>query len=84
MIHQTIVESSGSRLVIANYLALREVLGRYVSAARSGVRGRGPEQEKRFQDIHRRLVEGMCSGDFDAARQALDEHFAFLREDASS
>ena len=84
MIHQTIVESSGSRLVIANYLALREVLGRYVSAARSGVRGRGPEQEKRFQDIHRRLVEGMCSGDFDAARLALDEHFAFLREDASS
>lgn len=84
MIHQTIVEASGSRLVIANYLALREVLGRHVSAARSGVRGRGPEQEKRFQDIHRRLAESICSGDFDAARNALDEHFTFLKEDALS
>ena len=84
MIHQTIVEASGSRLVIANYLALREVLSRYVSAARSAARKRGPEQEKRFQNIHRRLAEGLCSGDFETARKALDEHFAFLREDASS
>lgn len=84
MIHQTIVEASGSRLVIANYLALRGVLSRYVSAARSDVRRRGPEQESRFQKIHRRLAEAMISGDFEAARQALDEHFAFLREDTSS
>jgi GntR family transcriptional repressor for pyruvate dehydrogenase complex len=84
MIHQTIVEASGSRLVIANYLALRGVLTRNVSQARQGVRRRGQEQERQFQEIHRRLVHGLCRGDFDAAKAALDEHFAFLREDPNS
>lgn len=84
MLHQTIVEASGSRLVIANYLALRGVLTRNVSQARLGVRRRGPEQERQFQEIHQRLARELCSGDFEAAKSALDEHFAFLRQDPTS
>jgi GntR family transcriptional repressor for pyruvate dehydrogenase complex len=82
IIHQTIVEASESRLVIANYLALSGVLGRFVRAVREDVREKGLIQERQFQRIHRRLVAALCNGDFEGAKKALDEHFAYVRTDA--
>lgn len=82
MIHQTIVEACGSRLVIANYLALGGVLGRFVRAVREEVREKGMTSEIEFQKIHRRLVEGLCEGDFEKAKEALDAHFAYVRTEA--
>lgn len=80
MIHQTIVEASGNRLVIANYLALSRLLDRFVSDVRESMENSGRGEYERFQHSHEKLVQGICDGDFRMAREALDEHQAFLLE----
>jgi len=81
MIHRTIVEASGNRLVIANYLALSKLLDRYIRSARQSVKQRRPEDFDEFQNTHKRLVDAVCTGDYDIARKALDDHFVYLEND---
>lgn len=80
-IHQTIVEASGNRVVIANYLALGRMLERVIRKTRQHVSRQSSEIYQKFQHTHRRLVESVCSGDADAAKAALQEHFTFVLQD---
>jgi len=78
MIHQTIVEASGNRLVIANYLALSKMLDKFVRQVRQSV-GRGSAEEyDRFQHTHEELARAVCIGDYDLAKKALDVHQSFV------
>ncbi len=78
MIHQTIVEASGNRLVIANYLALNKLLDKFVRHVRQSVGKGSVEEYERFQQTHVDLVRGVCTGNYDLAKGALDDHQAFL------
>ncbi len=79
MIHQTIVEASGNRLVIANYLALDKLLDKVIKHVQQKVGMRSPDENRKFQLTHQMLVEGICRGDYDMAKQALDEHYIYLQ-----
>lgn len=81
LIHRTIVEASGNRLVIANYLALNKILERQIVEARARVKARSKAEEKRFQKAHKDLVEAVCDGNVERCRAALDDHFAFVMDD---
>ena len=74
MIHQTIVEASGNRLLVANYLALNKLLDKFVKQVRQGVSRGGPEEYERFQSIHEELVKSVCACDYERSKKALDEH----------
>ncbi len=78
MIHRTIVEASGNRLLIANYLALNGLMEKFVRHVREGVLESEPQEYERFQQTHARLVEAVCNKNYEKAKEALDEHQAFL------
>ncbi len=77
MIHYTIVEASGNRLVIANYLALAKIMDNFIRETRSKIMT-DERNSIVFQGIHRRLVEAVCSRDLELGKKALDEHFVYI------
>ena len=77
MIHYTIVEASGNRLVIANYLALAKIMDNFIRETRSKIMT-DERNSIAFQGIHRRLVEAICSRDLELGKKALDEHFVYI------
>ena len=77
MIHYTIVEASGNRLVIANYLALAKIMDNFIRETRSKIMT-DARNSIAFQGIHRRLVEAICSRDLELGKKALDEHFVYI------
>ena len=81
LLHRTIVEASGNRLVIANYHALNTILQRQISRVSARLGTGSPEEESPFICTHRDLVEAVCSGNADAARRALDAHFLLVMDD---
>lgn len=77
MIHYTIVEASGNRLVIANYLALAKIMERFIREMRLKIM-KSEEVSKDFQKTHRHLVEAICNNDLELGKQALDAHFVYI------
>lgn len=77
MIHYTIVEASGNRLVIANYLALAKIMERFIREMRLKIM-KSEEVSKDFQETHRHLVEAICNNDLELGKQALDAHFVYI------
>ena len=84
LLHRTIVEASGNRLVIANYHALNSILARQIGSLRARIEGRSPEETASLNRAHRDLVEAVCAGSAGAARQALDAHFVFVMNDVDT
>ena len=80
LLHHTIVEASGNRLVIANYHALNSILQRQIRDVRSRVEMHSPDEARRFRRTHRELVEAVCEGNADSARRALDAHFGLVMD----
>lgn len=78
-IHYIIAEASGNRLVIANFMALTRIMHQFVKSARNNVQYRQPDRFQDFQNTHRRLVEAVCSGHYEAAEKALDDHFIYIK-----
>jgi len=81
MIHQTIVEASGNRLVIANYMALNRILDRMIRQVQHDVWLKSHDEFVKLHHIHQMLVDGVCRDDFDMAKKALDEHFNYIEDD---
>ena len=81
MIHRTIVEASGNRLVIANYLALNKLLDKMIKDVQHEVFLKSHEEYTNFMKTHQMLVDGICNNDFDLTRQALSQHFVYLQKD---
>lgn len=77
MIHYTIVEASGNRLVIANYLALTKIMDGFIRDMRSKIM-RSEENPHDFQETHRHLVEAICENNLELGKSALDEHFVYI------
>lgn len=77
-IHYTLVEASGNRLLLANYLALTKVMDSFVRDSRTRVREQSIQAYDNFQDTHRRLVEAVCAGRTEKAQRALQDHFDYL------
>lgn len=77
MIHYTIVEASGNRLVIANYLALTKIMDSFIRETRSKIM-RDERNSIAFQGIHRHLVEAICDKNLEMGKRALDEHFVYI------
>lgn len=80
MIHKTIVEAADNRLVTANYHALSVVLDHIIKKVRISAKERGEADYLGLQSTHRRLVEAVCSYNQDEAKQALDDHFQYVRQ----
>lgn len=80
LLHLCLVEMSGNRLVIANYMALTRVISHSVQTAREKIRARNPQDFQTFQAVHRQLAEAVANGDLDAAKEALDRHFVYVTE----
>lgn len=78
MIHYSLVNMTGNRLVISNYMALNLILDQFISQARTNVRKLGTKDYEEFQNIHRQLVESICSQEITAARAALKRHFELV------
>ncbi len=78
MIHLSIIHMTGNRLVISNYMALNHILDLFISQARTHVRKLGSKDYEEFQQIHRQLVESLCSQDIATARAALKRHFDLI------
>ncbi|MGN0205175.1 MAG: FadR/GntR family transcriptional regulator [Coprococcus sp.] len=76
-IHYTIVEASGNRLVIANYLALAKIMEGFIRDMRSKIL-KGETNSDDFQATHRHLVEAICNNDLELGKKALDEHFVYI------
>ena len=81
MIHYTIIQMSGNRLVIANYLALNRIIGEFIGDIRRQIRKESLEDFAGFQSVHRQMVEAICTGDLDLAKDALDRHFVYISQD---
>lgn len=77
MIHQTIVEASGNRLIIANYMALNRILDAVIGDVRRRI-AQLPDDFEDFQYTHRQLVEFVCAGDYGNAKKALDKHLNYM------
>lgn len=77
MIHYTIVEASGNRLVMANYLALAKIMDNFIRETRSKIMT-NERKSMTFQGIHRHLVEAICNRDLELGKRALDEHFVYI------
>lgn len=77
MIHYTIVEASGNRLVIANYLALTKIMDSFIREMRSKIM-QSEENPEDFQQTHRHLVEAICDNDLELGKRALDAHFVYI------
>ncbi len=77
MIHYTIVEASGNRLVIANYLALTKIMDGFIREMRSKIMQR-EENPHDFQLTHRHLVEAICSNNLELGKKSLDAHFVYI------
>lgn len=80
MLHQTIVEASGNRLVIAQYMALNKFLDTIIRDVRDRAGIMGAEHFERLQEAHHALVDGICTGSYAKAKIALDEHYSFLMD----
>lgn len=80
LLHLCLVEMSGNRLVIANYMALTRVISHSVRTAREKIRARNPQDFQIFQAVHRQLAEAVANRDLDAAKKALDRHFVYVTE----
>lgn len=80
MLHQTIVDASGNRLVIARYMALDKILNAVIQDVRDTVLHMGDEEFAALQNSHVDLVNGICEGNLDLAQQALNTHFVFLQK----
>ncbi len=78
MIHQTIVEASGNRLIIANYMALNRILDTVIGEVRRKVSKQPASTFEEFQFTHRQLVEFVCQGDYEKAKEALDKHLEYM------
>lgn len=78
MIHKTIVNASGNRLVIARYMALDKILNAVIQNVRETVLEMGEAEFDKLQHSHIDLVEGICTGDLARAQEALNVHFVFL------
>lgn len=78
MLHQIIVEASGNRLVIAQYMALNKFLDTVIRDVRDKTGDRGLEYFEQLEDAHRTLIEGICDGRYEKAKMALDEHYDVL------
>ena len=81
MLHLTLVQMSGNRLVIANYLALNRVINRFIRDVRRRIHEESQEDYEKFQDVHRKLVESVLEGNCEMGRNALEEHFVFITKD---
>ena len=81
LLHKTLVEASGNRLVISNYHALNSVLSRQISNVRARVELRSADEGRRFRKAHRDLVEAVCAGNLEAANKALNAHYVFIMDD---
>lgn len=77
-IHYTLVEASGNRLLLANYLALTKVMDSFIRDSRTRVQEQSAQAYDDFQDTHRRLVEAVCEGQTEQAQRALQDHFDYL------
>lgn len=78
MIHYSIINMTGNRLVISNYMALNYILDQFISQARTHVRRLGERDYEEFQKIHRQLVEGLCEQNIETARIALKRHYELI------
>lgn len=78
LLHQTLVEMSGNRLVVANYVALNRIIDRFIGQIRKEIRSEGPEEFEAFQAAHRQLVAAVLDGDLEKGKEALDRHFVFI------
>ncbi|MBQ9248866.1 MAG: FadR family transcriptional regulator [Oscillospiraceae bacterium] len=81
LLHQTLVEMSGNRLVIANYVALNRIINRFIGQVRKEIRSEGGEEFEAFQAAHRQLVTAVLDGDLEKGKEALDRHFVFITRD---
>lgn len=77
MIHYTIVEASGNRLVIANYLALTKIMDGFIREMRSKIMER-EENPHDFHETHHHLVDAICNNNLGLGKQALDAHFVYI------
>ena len=81
MLHLTLVQMSGNRLVIANYNALNRVINRFIRDVRRQIRDESEDEFEAFQNVHRRLVEAVVTGDLAMGKDALEEHFTYIARD---
>ena len=81
LLHLTLVQMSGNRLVIANYAALNRTIDRYIRDIRRRIRDENLAEFELLQGIHRQLVEAVLQGDLDMGKEALDRHFYFIAGD---
>lgn len=81
MLHRCLVQMSGNRLVIANYLALNRIIDRFIGDVRKKIRDQSDEDFADFQQVHRKLAEAVIRGDLEAGKEALDEHFVYITRD---
>ena len=81
MLHLTLVQMSGNRLVIANYNALNRVINRFILDVRRQIRDESEDEFEAFQNVHRRLVEAVVTGDLAMGKDALEEHFTYIARD---
>lgn len=84
MLHQIIVEASGNRLAIAQYMALNKFLDTVIRDVRDKTGSRGIEHYERLQNAHRELTNGICCGNYQKAKMALDEHYDVLMNTINS
>ena len=81
MLHLTLVQMSGNRLVIANYVALNRIIDRFIRDVRRKIRDESDEDFQAIQTVHSQLVEAVLSGDLEMGREALDRHFVYITRD---
>ena len=81
LLHLQLVQMSGNRLVIANYVALNRIIDRFIRDVRRKIRDESDEDFQAIQTVHSQLVEAVLSGDLEMGREALDRHFVYITRD---
>lgn len=81
LLHLTLVQMSGNRLVIANYVALNRVIDRFIHDVRRKIRDQSAAEFTAFQTTHCQLVEAVLTGNLVLGKDALDRHFTYIARD---
>ena len=77
-IHQILVAASENDFLITSYMALNNVIDRYIRSMRSRIIN-GMHDQHLLAKAHRDLVEGIVEGDLEKGMSGLMRHFEYIR-----
>lgn len=77
-IHQILVTASGNDFLITNYMALNNIIDRYIRSMRSRIIN-GMNDQHMLAKAHRDLVEGIVEGNLEKGISGMRRHFDYIR-----